>query len=684
MFASISSACWNRNRHPPVNLPRQTFTLLATLLCLPAARSLAQSAPALTVLVMDPLALQLSCACVDGTGQRRYSQLADHLEKSLGRSIRLIFDESLALALNRAPNGIDLVIGKDAMVRFDATATGTHLRPVAALTDRRKRTVFSGVFVVHKDSGLSALKQLAGSHIALGPIEDEETNGAARATLAQAGVSRVRFTVCGSIDSAALMVHDGEADAAVVSDFLPPLLEGCGKLEKGTIEVIGSTGEIPFIRIFAADSISSEFEEKLFLALKNAGKKPRLLAALESGSGFQSVRRPETHAVFEWHDWRGPNRRGMAPQIPSRLPAKPKRLWTHQSTGPAVSGVAADRNIVIVADKTADNETDVFACIDADTGKTRWALRYAAPGDMEYSNAPRATPVIHEGLVYLQGAMGHLHCVDLKSGKIIWKKNIFTDFGSERLNWGASVPPLVVAGKLIINPGAESASVVALDRKTGTVIWKTPGHAAAYSAFVVEQFAGVRQIVGYDSAGLGGWDPSNGKRLWELVPPAGSDFNVLTPVILGQQILLGSENNGTRLYGFDKSGRIINSPVARNDDLAPDTCTPVVVDGKIYATAYGELFCVRLQDMKTLWKVADDMFYDHSTVIGGSDRVLVWTMSGDLLLLDATVNRYEVVSHIKPFGPDPLDSMSHPAFVGDRIYLRSKDEVVAFSLSASE
>jgi outer membrane protein assembly factor BamB/ABC-type phosphate/phosphonate transport system substrate-binding protein len=667
-----------------VKYPCSTFAFFVALLLFPFTGSAQKRQPALTILVMDPLALQLSCACVDGTGQRRYSKLADHLKGALGRHIRLIFDESLSLAQNRAPNGIDLVVGKDAMVRFDANATGTRLRPIAALTDRRDRTDFAGVFVVHKNSGLNTLRQLGGKHVALGPVEDEETNSAARAALAQAGVSMVRFTVCGSIDAAALMVHDGEADAAVVSEFLPPLLEGCGKLEKGTIQVIASTGEIPFIRIFAADSISSELEESLIIALDKVGEKSELLVAMESHSGFQRISRSEAHAVFEWHDWRGPGRAARVPQIPTRLPAKPKRLWSHPTTGPAVSGVAADRDIVIVADKTEDNGSDIFECIDARSGKIRWSLRYAATGDMEYSNAPRATPVIHDGLVYLQGAMGHLHCVELVSGKIVWKKHIFADFGSERLNWGASIPPLIVDDKLIINPGAESASVVALNRKTGKVTWKTAGHAAAYSAFIVAKFGGVRQIIGYDSAGLGGWNPSNGNRLWELIPPDGSDFNVLTPVVLGEKILVGSENNGTRLYGFDLQGKVVDSPAARNDDLAPDTCTPVVVNGKIYATAYGELFCVRLKDMKTLWKKADDMFYDHSTVIAGPDRVLVWTMSGDLLLLDATVENYRVVSHFKPFGPKPLDSMSHPAFVGDRIYLRSKSEVVAFSLSLSE
>jgi outer membrane protein assembly factor BamB len=661
------------------------YCLAAALFPWFAAVVLAAESRPLSILVMDPLSLQLSCACVKGTGQRRYDALAEHLKTTLRRKVTLVFDESLALGMKRNTRPFDLIVGKDAMVRFDADNAKMNLRPIAALTGRDGRTELSGVFIVRSDSGLKNFNQLAGKVIALGPVEEAETNGAVRRQLKHTGLLKnTRLIECGSIDSAALMVHDGEADAAVVSDFLPPLLEGCGKLDKGSVRTIGNTAGVPFIRVFAAAEMPAAEENQIVAALLGAGGKPELLDLLESGSGFRDLRSKRPASIIEWHDWRGPNRRGMVPQIPLSLPERPKKLWSFKTTGPAVSGVAANREVVIIADKSADDKRDVFRCVSADDGRVHWQIDYPAPKEMEYSNAPRATPVIHDGLVYLQGAFGELLCVDVASGAIRWRRNIFADFNTDVLNWGASSPPLVVGERLIINPGGKDASVVALHRKSGKVLWKTGGHAAAYSAFVPGVFGGVSQVVGYDSAGLGGWSVASGNRLWELVPPAGSDFNVLTPVVLGQRLLLGSENNATRLYGFGQRGRLMDKPVARNEDLAPDTCTPVVVNGKIYATAYGEMFCVRLSDMKTLWQKADDMFYDHSNVMGGPDRVLVWTMSGDLLLLDATVEKYRTVSHFRPFAGDKIDSMAHPAFVGDRIYLRSENEVAGYSLSRSE
>ena len=95
----------------------------------------------LQLVVMDPLALQLSCTCVKGTGQRRYDLLAKHLEKQLGREVWLTFDESLVLALQRTGGKADIVIGKDATVRADATQAGLTLREVAALSDPRCHSV---------------------------------------------------------------------------------------------------------------------------------------------------------------------------------------------------------------------------------------------------------------------------------------------------------------------------------------------------------------------------------------------------------------------------------------------------------------------------------------------------------------------------------------------------------------
>src|SRR5439155_3672809 len=201
---------------------------------------------------------------------------------------------------------------------------------------------------------------------------------------------------------------------------------------------------------------------------------------------------------------------------------------------------------VLFSDRELMDTADVFYCVDAKSGKDLWSHLYPAPGDLDYGNAPRATPLVHGDLVYLSSAFGHLFCAELKTGKILWEKELRDEFkADDARKWGMCSNPFIVDDRLIVNPGGKDASLVALDPKTGKVLWKTPGKPASYGNFIVGTFGGKRQIVGHDLDSLGGWDIATGKRLWELVPPRRGDFNVPTPIQVGAQLLVTSENNGT-------------------------------------------------------------------------------------------------------------------------------------------
>ncbi|MHC4199201.1 MAG: outer membrane protein assembly factor BamB family protein, partial [Planctomycetota bacterium] len=184
-----------------------------------------------------------------------------------------------------------------------------------------------------------------------------------------------------------------------------------------------------------------------------------------------------------WPGWRGPGRDAISPHVPVKLPSEVRFLWRTKMTGPGLAGVAATARSVIVSDKDAKRTQDIWRCLGADDGKERWQVSYEAKGKMDYSNAPRATPAVYDGLVYLLGAFGHLHCVRLDTGRIVWKKNIIREFGAKLPGWGMCAAPLVVDDKLIVNPGGPKASIVALHRRTGEVIWRCAGAQAAYASF---------------------------------------------------------------------------------------------------------------------------------------------------------------------------------------------------------
>ena len=99
----------------------------------------------LRMVVLDPLAKELACACVQGHGQRDYRKLALRLEKVVHKRVAIEFSDDLAETLSgvRADREI-IVIGDRALVEGAAARTPVKFRPVCELTDREGRPIRHG------------------------------------------------------------------------------------------------------------------------------------------------------------------------------------------------------------------------------------------------------------------------------------------------------------------------------------------------------------------------------------------------------------------------------------------------------------------------------------------------------------------------------------------------------------
>ena len=362
------------------------------------------------------------------------------------------------------------------------------------------------------------------------------------------------------------------------------------------------------------------------------------------------------------------------------MPQKPTILWRTPLSSPGVGGVAATTKYVLVSDRELGDTTDAFRCLDADTGKEIWAYRYPAPGALDYGNSSRATPLISGDKCWLLGAHGQLSCVELATGREMWQIDVKTEFGLvEELKWGLCGSPLLVDGKLVVYSGGPQAALVALDPATGKTIWKTAGSPPSFGSLNVGTLGGKRQIVGHDATTLGGWDVATGKRLWILEPPFTGDFNVPTPIIHRDRLIVSTENNGTRMYRFNDQGIIVPDPVGTLDQINPDTHTPVAAGNRLFAV-FQELFCLDLDNLKVLWTGKDRGFLDHTNLIATKDRVLISTADADLLLIDASADKFQLLGRMQVLeGEGGL--LSHPALVGKRLYLRGSTEIVCVDLS---
>lgn len=255
--------------------------------------------PGLTMVVMDPLALPLSCPCVQGYAQRDYEKLGQFMEQKLGQPVTVAFSESLPAALKKKTDGkADIVIGKHSMVLHDAKTAGMKLSPVASLTGKDGKTTMTGMIIVLKDDSAKTIDDLRGRKILYGGAESEEKHGAIMKLLrGHKFVIPEKPETCAACDEGALKLMEmdkaGEKGAAVISSYAKPLLEGCGTVPKGALRVIAETEPIPFVVAFTNDGLATDVKQAVSKCLMSVKDNVELMAAIETKNGFTPFVEPK-------------------------------------------------------------------------------------------------------------------------------------------------------------------------------------------------------------------------------------------------------------------------------------------------------------------------------------------------------------------------------------------------------
>lgn len=705
---------WNRERGARIcrmgNGAWLRSLALALMLVFWAAGASAQApskeSEPFTMIVLDPLAKELACACVKGYGQRDYRKLAARLETVLKQPVGIEFSDDLADTL--ATIGVQreyIVAGERSLVAHGAKAAGLPCTVLCDLTGQEGETSLNALFLVRANDPAKELKDIGARKVLFGVPEADAKHAAATETMRAAGVKPSATEQRLPYTDAALDVLDSEESplpVAVVPGYALRLLQGCGSINPGDLRVIGKTEMVPFISLFVSDNIPTPKEKKILETLLAVKDDAKLLKEMESKAGFKSAEPEEKQPQpasdqpaslkprekvsvpnVDWPDWRGPNRDGRVPRLPAKLPATANIVWKKGTMTGGLAGLSVRDGRLIVAERDFADEMDVYRCINAHNGELIWRITFPASGSLDYGQFPRAAPVITETKAYLLGAFGELRCVDVKDGKLIWKRALPEEFKAELPTWGMCSTPLLVGDLLIVNPGATNASLVALDCTTGETRWTVPGDPAGYSSFILGEFGGLKQIVGYDEKSLGGWDIKTGKRLWKLVPPMRGDFNVPTPIAVEGGLIVSTENNGTRFYRFDDSGCIVPKPAAEYANLFPDTSTPVLTGGRLFGAHLG-LHCLDVNDgLKTIWNTDDRAIGDYASLIADDQRVLITTLSGELLLLDSQAASYAPISRLRIF-EEEVEVYSHPALVGTRLYVRGGSSLLCIDLGTEQ
>ena len=383
----------------------------------------------------------------------------------------------------------------------------------------------------------------------------------------------------------------------------------------------------------------------------------------------------------DWPQWRGPHRDGISSEtgLLKEWPKEgPKLLWQVKDLGggystPSVVGA----RIYLLNSKSKDEE--VVAALDVKDGKEVWSAPLGKSGPNmgpQYPGA-RSTPTVVGDVLYALGSDGDLACLETAKGEVRWRKNLRSDFGGQPGKWAYAESPLIDGDVLVCTPGGKEATVVALNRKTGDLIWKFPSPDAdtsGYASAFVLEVGGVKQFVQFMEKGLVGLDAKTGKLLWSYGKTAeGSPANIPTPVAHDGYVYsaAGLTGGGLVHLKIDK-GEITAEPGYFDKNLPNCIGGAVQVGDYLYgANGIAGLMCVEFTTGNVKWK---EKSLGAGAVCVADGRLYFHGENGDVALVEATPDGYHEKGRFTPadqpnHGQRQM-AWAYPVVADGRLYIR--------------
>ncbi len=398
------------------------------------------------------------------------------------------------------------------------------------------------------------------------------------------------------------------------------------------------------------------------------------------------------HAA-DWAQWRGPNRDGHVSASIAALPKEAKTLWSIPVGNGQASPLVAGGKLIYLDEQTGQ---EVAHAVDLKTGKELWQ---AVVGESEafsnaYGTGPRCTPLVDGDRVYVQTCKGDFRCLALADGKTIWQTSFDKDWAAPFFGNSSNAPeaketasrrhgnngsPVIDGDRIFVAVGSPTkGTLVAFDKKSGKVLWTAGKENTAYSSLMMGTLAGTKQVVHLTADSLMGVDVASGKILWQTPVKTGAKRHVLTPVLADDSVTISSSSVGLTKFSVSKdSGGFKLEPAWKNDKVKITLATPVLVNGHLYGLGTGaktDFICVDFKTGDLKW--SQPGFGDYAAVIAAGDKLLVQDMTGTLLLLKASPEKFEELGRIQVCG----NTWSHPAIADGKIYQRDKKQLFALEI----
>ena len=245
----------------------------------------------------------------------------------------------------------------------------------------------------------------------------------------------------------------------------------------------------------------------------------------------------------------------------------------------------------------------------------------------------------------------------------------------QNITWGISESPLVLGNKVLVNAGGHDASIVALNKADGSVIWKSQSDEAGYSSAIPVDINGITQVVFFTAQRAVGLDSKDGRLLWEYAKPANRTSNAATPIVRANRIFISSDyGTGGGVIEIKPDNKA--QEVYFTKDMKNHHSSSVLIGDYLYGFSSSILTAMRFDTGELAWR---DRSVGKGSLVYADGHLYLLSENGVVGLVEATPTGYKEKGRFR-IQQDSLPTWAHPVVAGGMLYLRDQDTIYAYDV----
>lgn len=380
--------------------------------------------------------------------------------------------------------------------------------------------------------------------------------------------------------------------------------------------------------------------------------------------------------------WRGENRDGIYNEtgLLKKWPESgPKLLWHYDNLGVGHGSASVSKSTVYIS---GTSEGNGFILALDHSGKKQWQTEYGKEW-MESFEGVRSTPLLADNKIYLLSSYGLLVCMDAEKGNILWKVDFLKDYGAQNIRWGITENLLIEGDKIICTPGGKDANLVAVNKNSGKIIWKSKGlgEVSAYCSPQLIKQGGTSIVVTHTASSIIGVNLDNGKLLWSYPWPNQYSIHPNTPLFKDGKLFCSSGyGKGAVMLELSNDASSVKK-LWENSSFDNQMGGFVELNGKIYGSAHkGRKWFVL--DWNSGAELGASSFAKQGNVIYADGLLYCYSENGNVYLVKPESNGFTEISKVKvPYGEK--QHWAHLVIKDKKLYVRHGASLMVYSIASN-